>query len=175
MHTVTSPSNEAPARAESRPGKYLTFSSGTQEFAVPVAKVREIIELPRVTAVPHTPSFVSGVINLRGKVVPVIHLRAKLGDACGTETRPRACVIVFQAESVHGTFLIGVIVDSVSEVVAVPAGDMEATESFGHGLVHSAYLHGVAKIRGRVTILLNVDRVLSPSERASLEQAEAVS
>lgn len=149
------------------PSKHLIFSLGKEEFAVPVAKVKEIIGMLEVTPVPHTAEYVRGVINLRGKVVPVIDLRLKLGVP-SVQYDERTCIVVVQPEMAKSVFLIGVIVDGVSEVMPVQSSDIEKTESFSHGLISSGYVQGVAKIRGKVKILLDLDCVLSQTELQQL-------
>lgn len=149
------------------PSKHLIFSLGKEEFAVPVAKVKEIIGMLEVTPVPHTADYVRGVINLRGKVVPVIDLRLKLGVP-SVEYDERTCIVVVQPEMAKSVYLIGVIVDGVSEVMPVQGSDIEKTEAFSHGLISSGYVQGVAKIRGKVKILLDLDCVLSQADLQQL-------
>jgi purine-binding chemotaxis protein CheW len=147
--------------------KHLIFSLGKEEFAVPVSKVKEIIGMLEVTPVPHTPEHVRGVINLRGKVVPVIDLRSKLGVPAA-EYDERTCIIVVQPEMAKSVYLIGVIVDGVSEVMPVQSADIEKTETFSHGLISANYVLGVAKIRGKVKILLDLDCVISQADLRQL-------
>jgi purine-binding chemotaxis protein CheW len=174
MNTMSAPTTEirggmppaAPGAARG-PGKHLIFSLGKEEFAVPVAKVKEIIGMLEVTPVPHTAEYVRGVINLRGKVVPVIDLRLKLGVP-SVEYDERTCIVVVQPEMAKSVYLIGVIVDGVSEVMPVQSSEIEKTETFSHGLISSGYVQGVAKIRGKVKILLDLDCVLSQSDLQQL-------
>ncbi len=174
MNTMSAPTTEirsgmppaAPGAARG-PSKHLIFSLGKEEFAVPVAKVKEIIGMLEVTPVPHTAEYVRGVINLRGKVVPVIDLRLKLGVP-SVEYDARTCIVVVQPEMAKSVFLIGVIVDGVSEVMPVQSSDIEKTETFSHGLISSGYVQGVAKIRGKVKILLDLDCVLSQADLQQL-------
>lgn len=151
-------------------GKFLAFELAEEEFAIPVHKVKEIIGLQEITHVPQTARYVRGVINLRGKVVPVVDLRLKLHMAGGTYNE-RSCIVVLQIETQGGAHNVGVAVDSVSEVVNIPATEMEERDSFSHGLIQAAYIKGVAKIRGKVKILLDMDSVLSDHE---IEQLDAV-
>jgi len=174
MNTMSVPTTEirsgmppaAPGAARG-PSKHLIFSLGKEEFAVPVAKVKEIIGMLEVTPVPHTAEYVRGVINLRGKVVPVIDLRLKLGVP-SVEYDERTCIVVVQPEMAKSVYLIGVIVDGVSEVMPVQSSDIEKTETFSHGLISSGYVQGVAKIRGKVKILLDLDCVLSQADLQQL-------
>ncbi|PWT99768.1 MAG: chemotaxis protein CheW [Terriglobia bacterium] len=148
--------------ADARTGKYLTFQLGNEEFGVRVLKVREIMGIQEITAVPQTPTHVKGVINLRGKVVPVIDLRLKFGLP-PAEYTPRTCIIVTQTEGESGLILMGVIVDGVSEVLNLAASDIEDTPDFGEE-VAVQYLLGMAKVKGKVKILLDIDRVLSAQD-----------
>lgn len=150
--------------ADPRIGKYLTFLLGREEFAIHVLKVREIMGIQDITAVPQTPSYVRGVINLRGKVIPVVDLRLKF---CLPEMEytQRTCIIVVQVESAGMTLHTGIIVDAVSEVLNLTVSDIENTPDFGDGADSAdSYLLGMAKVKGKVKILLDIDRVLSAQE-----------
>jgi purine-binding chemotaxis protein CheW len=155
--------NETPAsQADARSGKYLTFQLGQEEFGIRVLKVREIMGIQEITAVPQTPSHVKGVINLRGKVVPVIDLRLKFGLPAADYTQ-RTCIVVTQVKGESGLILMGVIVDGVSEVLNLMSSDIEDTPDFGEEIA-GGYLLGLAKVKGKVKILLDIDRVLSTQE-----------
>jgi len=157
------------ANADQRTGKYLTFLLGREEFAIQVLKVREIMGIQDITAVPQTPSYVKGVINLRGKVIPVVDLRLKfcLPEA---EYTQRTCIIVVQVQSAGTTLNTGIIVDAVSEVLNLAAADIEDTPDFGDGGASAAnYLLGMAKVKGKVKILLDIDQVLSAQEVRGLD------
>ena len=151
-----------PAAGDARAGKYLTFQLGHEEFGIRVLKVREIMGMQDITAVPQTPAHVRGVINLRGKVVPVIDLRVKFGLSAAEYTQ-RTCIIVTQVQLESGALLVGVIVDAVSEVVNLTAAEIEDTPDFGED-IGSRYLLGMAKTKGKVKILLDIDKVLSLQE-----------
>jgi len=174
-HTRLSPGS-APGKREARhsgldqrTGKYLTFLLGHEEFAIQVLKVREIMGIQDITAVPQTPSYVKGVINLRGKVITVVDLRLKF-SLPEIEYTQRTCIIVVQVESAGMTLHTGIIVDAVSEVLNLAAGDIEDTPDFGDGASSAAsYLLGMAKIKGKVKILLDIDRVLSAQEVHGLD------
>jgi purine-binding chemotaxis protein CheW len=173
-------------KADTRSGKYLTFCLGNEEFAIQVLRVREIMGVLEINAVPQTPDYVKGVVNLRGKVIPVVDLRLKFGLA-EMEYTQRTCIIVVQIEAVQietvqieagqferapvqggrGHLQIGIIVDAVSEVLTLQASDIENTPDFGSG-VAIPYLLGMAKIKGQVKILLDINRVLSAQEAAGL-------
>lgn len=147
-------------KAHSATGKYLTFTLGHESYGIAVLKVREIIRVPDITAVPQMPEYVKGVINLRGKVIPVADLRIKfrLTDIKNTE---RTCIVVVQVKLASGAQpLIGLIVDSVEEVVNIPGGDIEPTPDFGSTL-DTEYILGMAKVKGAVKTLLDIDRVVA--------------
>jgi purine-binding chemotaxis protein CheW len=139
-------------------GKYLTFAIGDEEYGVPVLKVREIIKMMDITLVPQVPTHVKGVINLRGKVIPVIDLRRKFGFAAAEHTE-RTCIIVVDVEVSAVRVMMGIVVDSVSEVLNVNGSEMEETPDFG-GRATTDYILGLAKVKGTVKILLDLDRVL---------------
>jgi purine-binding chemotaxis protein CheW len=154
------------AAAEQRAGKYLAFRLGKEDFAIQVLKVREIVGIQDITSVPQMPGYVKGVINLRGKVIPVVDLRLKFGLP-EREYTQRTCIIVVQVH--HGGVPIqtGIIVDEVSEVLNLAAGEIEDTPDFGED-VGTPYLLGMAKVKGNVKMLLNIDQVLANSETLSL-------
>ena len=155
------------AKTDERAGKYLTFQLGQEEFAIQVLKVREIMGVQDITAVPQTPSHVKGVINLRGKVVPVVDLRLKFGLP-EMEYTQRTCIIVVQVQFQASLLLMGIVVDGVSEVLNLAGGDIEDTPEFGSGVV-TPYILGMAKSKGKVKILLDIDQVLSSQELQGLE------
>lgn len=167
--TVTEAAATTAARSKSdeRTGKYLSFHLGREEFAIQVGRVREIMGVQDITAVPQTPAHVRGVINLRGKVVPVVDLRLKFGLP-EMEYSQRTCIIVVQVVGETGPMLMGVVVDGVSEVLNLTTSDIEDTPDFGRG-VATPYLLGMAKIKGKVKILLDINRVLTSQELEGLE------
>ncbi len=140
--------------AASLAGKFLTFFLGNEEYGLEILKVHEIMGMLPITRVPRTPEAVRGVINLRGKVIPIVDLRVRF--RMPGEDVDETCIIVVQ---VRGA-LIGVVVDRVSEVVAIAAADIEAAPEFGAD-VDTRYLLGLAKAGGRVRLLLDIDRVLT--------------
>ena len=140
-------------------GKYLTFALGNEEYSVPVLKVREIIKIMDITAVPQVPQYVKGVVNLRGKVIPVVDLRLKFGFPAQDYTE-RTCIIVVEVELDTRRVMLGVIVDWVSEVLNIAAEEIEETPDFGERF-ETHYMQGVAKIKGKVKILLDLDRILA--------------
>lgn len=148
-------------------GKYLTFTLEKEEYGIGILKVKEIIGMMPITSVPRTPDFVKGVINLRGKVIPVMDLRLKfdMGEIPYTD---RTCIIVVEIDTNSETVLIGIVVDAVSEVLNIQEEDIEETPAFGRKL-NTEYILGMAKIDGKVKILLNIDRVLSIEEIENLD------
>jgi purine-binding chemotaxis protein CheW len=163
--TLTAPSGALAAKADSRAGKYITFRLGSEEFAIGVLRIREIVGVQKITAVPHTPLGVKGVINLRGKVIPVVDLRLKFGLP-ELEHTERTCIIVAQIE-LGQSMLVGAIVDGVSEVLTVQAADIEDTPDFGPG-IRLPYLLCMAKIKGQVKILLDIQAALATRDLAEL-------
>ena len=164
--TATSVEGSVESGRASRAGKYLTFFLGNEEFGLEILKVHEIIGNMPITRVPRTPHFIRGVVNLRGKIIPLVDLRRKfeMDDAPDGAT----CIIVVQ---VHGV-PIGIVVDRVSEVVTIAAKDIEDTPAFGTD-VDTEYLLGVAKSDERVKLLLDIDRVLSNDEVRSATSGDA--
>lgn len=150
-----------------RGGKYLVFHLGKEEFGAHVLKVREIIGLQELTAVPHTPHYVKGVINLRGKVIPVIDLRLRFGLP-EKEYDLRTCIIVLDVKTEAGNIQMGVVVDGVSEVLTVNDADVEDTPDFGED-IQTPYIIGMAKVKNKVKILLDIDQVLTTKELGGLE------
>ncbi len=144
---------------EERAGKYLAFHLGPEEFGIQVLKVREIMGIQEITAVPHTPLHTKGVINLRGKVIPVVDLRLKFGMPEVPYTQ-RTCIIVTEVEGESGPMMIGAVVDGVSEVLNLAVADIEDTPDFG-GEVATTGLLGMAKVKGKVKILLDIDHVMT--------------
>lgn len=150
-------------------GKYLTFQLGSETFGIAILKVQEIDGMMAVTRVPRTPEFVRGVINLRGKVIPVIDLRTKFGLEPKMDG-DRTCIIVVQIVRDGTGVTTGIIVDEVSEVVDIPAGQIEPTPALGSA-VDTEFIRGMGKLGQKVVMLLDVDRVLSFQELRQLEGA----
>jgi len=155
---------EREPRTIAQEGKYLTFQLGEEVYGLRILKVQEIMGLMAVTRVPRTPKFVRGVVNLRGKVIPVIDLRLKFGME-RFENTERTCIIVVQVVRDSVQVTMGLIVDEVSEVLNIMAGEIEPPPSFGAS-VDTAFILGMGKVGNKVIMLLDVDRVLSGSEVA---------
>jgi purine-binding chemotaxis protein CheW len=147
-------------------GKYLTFKLDVEEFGIEILKVQEIIKMMNITRVPRTPAFVRGVINLRGKVIPVVDLRLKF-EMDGKEETEKTCVIVVTVRRNGQEVVMGVIVDEVSEVLDVAGTSIEPAPEFG-GVVDTSFILGMGKVGERVVTLMDVDRVLSGSEVSSV-------
>jgi purine-binding chemotaxis protein CheW len=166
MSTATAP---APSSTSSLAGKDLTVVLENEAYGIGVLKVREIIRLQKITPVPQMPPFVKGVINLRGRVIPVVDLRVKFGVKA--EFAERTCIVVVQVKLQNEqTVQMGLIVDSVEEVVTLQAGEIEPTPEFG-AKIDTAYLLGMAKVKGAVKTLLDIDRVVAPETVQAIVQA----
>ena len=147
---------------ESMAGKYLTFKLSGETYGLEILKVQEIIGMMKVTRVPRTPVFVRGVINLRGKVIPVVDLRIKFGmDA--VEDTERTCIIVVQVDGKSGKIIMGSIVDEVSEVINVEAEQIEPTPDLGTG-IDTDFILAIGKVEQKVVMLLDVNKVLTTGE-----------
>ena len=148
-------------------GKYLTFNLNQQSYALAVLKIREIIRLTDITAVPQMPAFVCGVINLRGKIIPVMDLGLRFGFAKAERTA-HTCIMVVQVKSQDGRGIhMGLLVDGVEEVVNLAAADIEATPDFGTE-ISTEFILGMAKLKGGVKTLLDIDQLIGTSRDALL-------
>lgn len=148
-------------------GKYLTFTLSSEAYGIGILKVKEIIGMMPITSVPRTPDFIKGVINLRGKVIPIVDLRLKFG----MDAKPyndRTCIIVVEIDTHEETILVGIVVDSVSEVLNIAEDQIEEAPEFGTKL-NTDYIMGMAKSEDDVKILLNIDKVLSQEELSGLK------
>lgn len=141
-------------------GKYLTFVLNHEEYGLEILRVREIIGLMDITPVPQMPHFIKGIINLRGKVIPVVDLRLKFGMPEAEYTK-ETCTIVVDIEN----RLMGIVVDTVSEVLDISAKDIEPTPSLG-STIKTDFILGMGKVKGKVKILLDIDKVLTLDELA---------
>lgn len=149
--------------------KFLTFSLEGEEYGIGILQIKEIIGMMPITTVPQTPEFVKGVINLRGKVIPVMDLRLRFSMEA-IDYNERTCIIVVEITSSTDTVMIGIVVDSVSEVLNIKAEEIEDTPTFGVSL-DTEFILGMAKMEGGVKILLDIDKVLSAKELTVLEKA----
>jgi purine-binding chemotaxis protein CheW len=146
-------------------GKFLTFFLADEEYGLEILKVHEILGVLPITRVPRTPSFIRGVINLRGKVIPIVDLRRKFGMPDEDDTA-QTCIIVVQVQGLQ----MGVVVDRVSEVLDIAGEQVEPPPAFGCD-VDTSYILGIGKGEGRVRILLDIDKALTTAELHSLQQA----
>jgi purine-binding chemotaxis protein CheW len=161
-------SNVAPQATTENAQRYLTFRLGETCYAIGILKVQEIIGLMRITPVPGTPAHVRGVINLRGRVIPVVDLRTRFGMADASDT-DRTCIVITQVEGSRGSATMGVVVEDVAEVVDLPPDVVEDVPEFGVD-VRTEYLTGVARLSESVILLLDIDAVLSREEAEMVEE-----
>lgn len=150
-------------------GKYLAFKIGDERYGLFIMKVREIIGLLPMTRVPRTPSFIKGVINLRGRVIPVIDLRQKFGLP-QVETTDMTCIIVCQIDRPDGQLTMGLVIDEVSEVLDLSKEQLEPTPTFGAD-IDTGFILGLGKIDDRVIMLLDVDKILTGEDLNSIDRA----
>ena len=157
-------SHASPSAGETgRSGKYLIFQLGKEEFGIQVTKVREIMGIQDITPMPHLPAHIKGVLNLRGRIIPVMDLRLKFGLEAKEYTQ-RTCIIVVHAVAAGAEpSPVGIVVDGVAEVINVIDNDIEDTPRFGEG-TDTSYLRGIAKVKGEVKLLLDIDKALDVSE-----------
>jgi purine-binding chemotaxis protein CheW len=158
MEEITKTMDQAVRVMANREGKYLTFCLAGEEYGIGILKVKEIIGMMAITSIPQTPGYVKGVINLRGKVIPVIDLRLKFGMESIGYTE-RTCIIVVDIKGGDRKIQMGIVVDSVSEVLNIKPGEIVDTPTFG-AQMDTDYILGMAKMEGGVKILLDIDRVL---------------
>lgn len=143
-------------------GKYLTFTLDKEEYAIEILKVNQVIRMQEITTIPRVPSFVRGVINLRGMIIPIIDMRKKFAMADHADTE-RSCIVVIQLGQDGKTVNMGIVIDEVREVLEIPAGDIEETPSFGAG-IDTEFIMGIAKTGKTVKMMLNIGKVLTSSE-----------
>ena len=145
-------------------GKFLTFVLSKEEYGIEILKVREIIGVIGITPVPQTPDYLKGVINLRGKVIPIIDLRLKFSMPEDEYTQ-ETCIIVVEVNNAQ----IGVVVDKVSEVIDIKSKDLEENPQFGQG-IDTNFIFGLGKVKEKIIILLDIDKVLSSEESEMIDQ-----
>ena len=156
--------NEPQKKQDDELMQLVTFSIGEEEFGVDILKVQEIIRTMEITKVPKAPDFVEGVINLRGKVIPIIDLRRRFGLS-SKEHDKHTRIIVIEINNM----IVGFVVDSVSEVLRIPASTVEPPPAVVAGM-ESEYISGVGKLQDRLLILLDLDRLLSNDDLDVLGQ-----
>ena len=153
-------------------GKYLTFKLAEEEYGLEILKVQEIIQMQSVTKVPRTPDYVRGVINLRGKVIPVVDLRKKFTLDAIKDTE-KTCIIVVQVLQADTKVVMGIIIDEVKEVLDIKAENIEETPEFGAN-INTEFILGMGKIGSSVKILLDIDKVLSAKELMDIKKTAVV-
>jgi purine-binding chemotaxis protein CheW len=153
-------------------GKYMTFKLADEEYGLEILRVREIIGLMDITRVPRSPDFVRGVINLRGKVIPVLDLRLKFGMSA-TKPTEQTVIIVVQCQSQGRALTMGILVDQVLEVLSIDGAQIEPPPSFGAAALDTEFILGVGKSEKRVVFLLDIGRVLTGEDVGQLETAAA--
>ncbi|MDI6746136.1 MAG: chemotaxis protein CheW [Rhodocyclaceae bacterium] len=172
MSQLTKASNSAISAAKSNTGggdthQYLTFTLGSEMFAVGILNVKEIIEYGNLTEIPMMPAFIRGVINLRGAVVPVVDLAARFTSGKVSEVQRRTCIVIVEVTQEDAKHDIGIMVDAVSEVLEIQANEIEPPPSFG-AKIRADFIAGMGKVAGKFVIILQIDRVLSVNEMAML-------
>lgn len=155
-------------KVTAKEGKYLTFLLDNEEYGIGILKIREIIGIMPIPSVPRTPAFVKGIINLRGKVIPIVDLRLKFGIA-EAEYTEYTCIIVVEITAASGKIVLGVIVDTVSDVQNIKDDQIEDPPFFGTAL-DTGFICGMAKADKGVKTLLDIDRVLSAEEVVDIEE-----
>ena len=170
-HATLAQHEQQSSAAMDKEGKYLTFALGNEEYGLEILKVREIIGFMSITAVPQMPSYIKGVINLRGQVIPVIDLRAKFLMA-GAEVTEQTCIIVVEITQQGRKFNTGIVVDHVSEVLDIAGENIEESPQFGSD-VKTDFILGMGKVGDRVKILLDIDKVLATVDMQTLSSAKA--
>ncbi|MBD3168442.1 MAG: chemotaxis protein CheW [candidate division Zixibacteria bacterium] len=167
----TSTKHEAVAGCETAlenlAGKYLTFRLSQEEYGIQILKVHQIIGVCEITAVPNTPHYVRGIINLRGSIIPVIDLRLKFSME-PKENTDETCIIVVDAGAQGGSISMGVLVDAVSEVLEIVRSEIEETPNFGSA-VNAEYILGIGKVKDTVKILLDIDKVLETCDISTID------
>lgn len=161
------------SETEVNSAQYVTFILGGELFGVEVSRTREILSLVPVTAVPRTPEYMRGVINLRGQVVPVIDMRTKLGMPAGAVTQD-TCIVVIEIKVNEETLIVGAQADAVREVIEVNSDQVEPPPRLGAKL-NTEYIHGMGKLADHFIILLDIDRVFSSNELALVQDISEAS
>jgi len=167
-------SQEESAGLEALAGKYMTFQLAKEVYGLEILTVREIIGLMEITRVPRTPDFIRGVINLRGRIIPVIDLRLKFGMEATAATE-QTVIIVVQCQMAGRTLTMGVLVDLVLEVLTIEGSQIEPPPDLGQAVIDGDFIRGVGKTADRVVFLLDIAKVLSGRDLHALEAATAKS
>ncbi|MBA2882675.1 purine-binding chemotaxis protein CheW [Desulfosalsimonas propionicica] len=169
MTQTAQKNNETNESLANLAGKYLTFLLGDESYGIEILKVQEIIGMQSITRIPRTPEYVKGVINLRGKVIPVIDLRLRFGMEAAEVSR-KTCIIVVQVAKADINVTMGIVVDEVSEVLEIAAAEIEPAPGFGTR-VETSFIMGMAKTESAVKILLDIDKIMSENEMEALAKS----
>jgi purine-binding chemotaxis protein CheW len=177
MNAIAQSAQTLPATADSpeleEQQQYLTFMLSGETYAIGILRIKEIIQYGQLTEVPRMPSFIRGVINLRGAVVPVIDLSARFGKQ-PTSIGRRNCIIIIEVMMGEETQNVGVMVDAVNAVMEIPANEIEPAPTFGTN-IRADFIAGMGKINGKFVIILNIQHVLSMDDMATLAGVSSVS
>lgn len=157
----------APNAAALTAGKYLTFRLASEAYGLEILQVREIIGILPMTRVPNKPDAIRGVINLRGRVIPVLDLRRRFGLAL-SEVTDQSVIIVVQVQRASGVVTLGLLVDEVLEVLKLAPDQIDVQPSYGTGADHAEFIRGIGKTEQKVVFLVDLDKVLTNQEAASL-------
>jgi purine-binding chemotaxis protein CheW len=168
MQTKTAALGDA-VREPGENAQYLTFQSAGETFAVPIVHIREIIQYGDVTQVPMMPDYINGVIDLRGRVVPLIDLAARFDSGLSQVSR-RTCIVIVEINSGAHKQSVGAMVDRVNEVIEVAAADIEPPPAFGTR-IRTDFIAGMARIEGRFVVVLDTDRMLDIDELGRVGEA----
>ncbi|HEX5394719.1 MAG TPA: chemotaxis protein CheW [Rhodocyclaceae bacterium] len=168
---TTRTTSDSAVIAHEAPRQCLTFDLGGEMYAVAISNVKEIIEYGTLTDIPMMPPFIRGVINLRGRVVPVVDLLARFGG-CPADVGRRSCIIILELHEKDAHQDIGVMVDAVNEVLEIPASDIEPPPAFG-ARIRADFIEGMARVAGKFIVLLNIGHVLSVDEMGALADIQS--
>lgn len=153
-------------------GKHLTFALGKENYGIPILEVREIIGMLDITEVPKTPEYIKGIVNLRGKIIPIMDLRSKFGMEA-VEYTERTCIIVVEV-NIHGMKRpMGIVVDTVSEVVNIEQGEIEAALDYG-AKVEGNFLSGMGKVKDKVVMILEIEKIVSNEDFTCAQEEMSV-
>lgn len=153
---------------EAQGGKYLTFQIAEEEYGIPIQNIKEIIGMMDITSIPKTPEYIKGVINLRGKIIPIMDLRLKF-NLSEIKYNHRTCIIVVEINLEDTKKLMGIVVDTVSEVVNIQKSEIEQSPQYGND-IEQEFLTGLGKVKGKVILLLEIEKVLNMEEMVILKE-----
>jgi purine-binding chemotaxis protein CheW len=172
MAAATAVANEIGKSEPQDQNQYLTFMLGKETFAIPILCIKEILEYAAPTDVPMMPTFVRGIVNLRGSVVPVIDLVQRFGRPASATTK-KSCIVIVESQVQESVQVFGVVVDAVNEVLEIPGSDIEAPPSFG-STVRTDFIRGMGKVKDRFVVILNVDAALSVDDMTVIRNVAQV-